>query len=67
VSRGCRSRSRHQEVRRLHVALRLELGHRHRGGERHVDVVAQQHVAGARLAVEERKAVAAGLRGVEQL
>ena len=60
-------RAGHQEVGRRRAGVRLELGHPQRGVEREVDVVPEDHVALARLALEEREPVAAGLRRVEQL
>jgi hypothetical protein len=58
---------RHQEVRGRGAALGLELREGERRIQRHVDVVAEEEVTGARLVVEEGPAVAAGLGGVEQL
>jgi hypothetical protein len=58
---------RHQEVRRLCTALVLELRELEGGLEREVDVVAEKEVAATWLAVEARKAVAAGDCCVEQL
>ncbi len=47
--------------------LGFELGELHCGGQRQVDVVAEQQVAGLRLAVEAGEAVAARLRRLQQL
>ena len=57
----------HQEVRGGHAPPGFELGHSQRGVERHVDVVPEQQVARLRRPVEEREAVAALARRVEQL
>jgi hypothetical protein len=59
-------RLRHQEVRRLHVLLGLDLCERQRGLEREVDVVPEEEVTRSRLVVEERERVTAVLRGIEQ-
>src|SRR5262245_1447924 len=57
----------HEEVGRLGARIVLELCEPQGGVERQVDVVAEQEVPGGRLAVEEREAIAAGARRVEEL
>ena len=49
------------------AVLGLDLGHLERGVEREVDVVAEEEVAALRAVAEGREAVAAGLRGLEDL
>jgi hypothetical protein len=58
---------RHEEVRRARAELVLDARDRESRVEREVDVVAQEDVAGPRLAVERRPPVAARLRRLEQL
>src|SRR5262249_60247216 len=51
----------------MRAGLGLELGELERRVEREVDVVAEQQLAGFRLAIEEAEPVAAGLCGREQV
>ena len=60
-------RARHQEIGRLRAGVGLDLGQPQRGVEREIDVVAEDQVALARRALEEREPVAARLRRLEQL
>ena len=60
-------RLRHQEVGRRRAGVVLELGHPHGGIEREIDVVAQDHRALRRSAVEVREPVAARLRRLDDL
>ena len=50
-----------------HARRGLQLRHPHRRVEGEVDVVAKEHVAGLRVAVEEREAVTTRARGEEKL
>ena len=47
--------------------LRLDLGHLDRGREREVDVVAEEEVSRLWIGAKVREAIAAGLRGLQEL
>ena len=57
----------HQEIRGRDAGPGFELRHLDGRGQREVDVVAEEEVSRLRVVAETREAVAAGLRGVEEL